>query len=278
MAMVLAISLPVSAMEFDAEEIYESVFVIYSGKSLGSGFAIGNNCIVTNAHVIDDVQNVIIKSYSGIEYQAFVLGLDSEKDIAILGVDSVEFPYLTMIEEDISIGEDVYAIGAPKSMAYTLTKGIISSKERKIDNSTYIQMDAAINEGNSGGPLLNNKGQVLGMNTMKIVDSEGIGLAIPVQIISEYLVSLELEMDEAGHVTGVPSVQVEEEKTPLDIEEKTTAQSDRSVYTTIISVVAVLSLLGNIVLFILLMLQKRKHSKTICDPRERTNFEIEILE
>lgn len=284
MAIVLAISLPVSAIEFNAEEIYESVFVIYSGKSLGSGFSVGKNCIVTNAHVIDDMQDVTIKSYAGIEYKAFVLGIDPRKDIAVLGVRDVEFPYLIMAEEEfINIGDDIYAIGAPKSMAYTLTKGIISSKEREMDKSTYIQIDAAINEGNSGGPLLNNKGQVLGMNTLKISDSEGIGLAIPINIISEYIISLGLEIDESGNVLDTTPIQNIEDETPSDAnddgnaEQKATTQ-ELSASTTMIFVIAVLSVIGNVVLLTLFILQKRKNMKPKYDPRERTNFEIDILE
>ena len=102
-------------------------------------------------------------------------------------------------------GDDIYAIGAPKGMAYTLTKGGVSAKERMIGNKSYIQIDAAINEGNSGGPLLNDAGQVLGMNTLKMSDSEGIGLAIPVNRICEYLKSLGIELKDVYKRQAVSS-------------------------------------------------------------------------
>ena len=168
-AVLLATSLPAFAIGFVAEEVYESVFVVYSGNSLGSGFAIGKECIVTNAHVIENINDVTIKTYSGKEHRAFVIGIDEAKDIAVLGVDGIEFPYLSVADPStIKTGDDIYAIGAPKSMAYTLTKGVISAQNREIGGNKYIQIDAAINQGNSGGPLLNDAGQVLGMTKTQV--------------------------------------------------------------------------------------------------------------
>ncbi len=95
-------------------------------------------------------------------------------------------------------GDDIYAIGAPKGMAYTLTKGSVSAKERMIGKDPCIQIDAPINQGNSGDPLLNDAGEVLGMNTMKMSDSEGIGLAIPISRICDYLSSIGIALSNSG--------------------------------------------------------------------------------
>src|SRR5690554_826200 len=80
---VILLTLPVrvSAIEFDAEEVYNSVFVIRSGNSAGSGFSVGENCIISNAHVIEDAEKVTISTYKGVKYNAFVVGIDKEKDI-----------------------------------------------------------------------------------------------------------------------------------------------------------------------------------------------------
>ena len=195
-AVLFASVLPANAIGFDAEEVYKSVFVVYSGNSLGSGFAIGENCIVTNAHVIENVHSITLTSYEGNKYTASLLGIDEDKDIAVLIIKDASFPYLKMANlSTVKIGDDIYAIGAPKGMAYTLTKGTVSAKERIVENESFIQIDAAINEGNSGGPLLNDAGEVLGMNTMKMTDSEGIGLAIPADRIASTLKELGVEMD-----------------------------------------------------------------------------------
>ena len=183
-AVLFASTLSVSAIGFEAETAYESVFVIYSGNSLGSGFAVGENCVVTNAHVIDNPRNITVETYGGTKYKASVLGINEQQDIAVLIVQDAQFPYLDIADlSTMKTGDDIYAIGAPHGMAYTLTKGGISAKERMVGNQSYIQIDAPINQGNSGGPLLNDDGQVLGMNTLKMSDSEGIGLAIMNRLI-----------------------------------------------------------------------------------------------
>ena len=214
-AVLFASASSVSAIGFDAEKAYESVFVVYSGTSLGSGFAIGENCVITNAHVIADPNNIAIVTYDGTEYAASLFGINEDEDIAVLVIENATFPYLMMANlSAVKIGDDIYTIGAPKGMAYTLTKGTISAKERIIREKSYIQIDAAINEGNSGGPLLNDSGEVLGMNTLKMTDSEGIGLSIPTDRIENYLKSLGIETDEKGNIPD--AVQPPNIVTPID--------------------------------------------------------------
>ena len=146
-AVLFASTSSVSAIGFDAEKAYESVFVVYSGTSLGSGFAIGENCVITNAHVITDTDNIAIVTYEGTEYAASLLGINEDEDIAVLVIENAAFSYLMMANlSAVKIGDDIYTIGAPKGMAYTLTKGTISAKERIIREKSYIQIDAAINE------------------------------------------------------------------------------------------------------------------------------------
>ncbi len=286
-AVVFASVFPVSAIGFVAEEKYEAVFVIHSGNSLGSGFSLGENCVITNAHVIDDRRNVTVLCYDGTEHEAFVLGMDTDQDIAVLVVPGAQFPILEVAQADqIRTGDDVYAIGAPKSMAYTLTKGVISAKERQMGSYTYVQTDAPINSGNSGGPLLNDAGQVVGMNTMKLTDSEGIGLAIPIDRICAYATGLEIGLDEKGNVIGTLEKPAEPEATLPD----TDTQQPQVVVDTryakqaaIAAIVATLSVVLNVVLISVNLVQKRRKTPNLpetppADPRERTDFDIEILE
>lgn len=276
-ATLLASALSIKAIGFEAEKVYESIFVIYSGNSLGSGFALGENCIITNAHVIENSTQIMIVSYEGDEYEAAVLGINEYEDIAVLAVKDSSFPYLTVGDVSaMKTGDDVCAIGAPKGMPYTLTKGSISAKERMIGNNSYIQIDAAINEGNSGGPLLNDSGQVLGMNTLKMSDSEGIGLAIPIEKICKYIESLGIELSENGNVRNRIEVaeHVEEPEIP-DEEEK---KEQLSSVTVAAIAIAVISVICNIILCMMLMHQKRKNIVPQYDPRERTDFEIDIWE
>lgn len=282
-AVLLALPLSASAIGFTAEDKYNSVFVVTSGNSLGSGFAVGENCIITNAHVLDNPNNVVLTTYAGETYSAYLVGYDQDKDIAVLGVKDAKFTPLTIADYSaLNTGDDVYAIGAPKSMAYTLTKGVISAKEREIGKYKYIQTDAAINEGNSGGPLLNDEGNVIGVNTLKMSDSEGIGLAIPMTVVSDFLKSLNIELDENGNVseTIIQETKDEEKDKPSDKDDD--KGQEKTIKTplvvTILAIALCGSVAGNIVLVILLVFQKRKNLNLKYDPRERTDFDIDILE
>lgn len=294
-AMLLASTISVSAIGFKAEEKYNSVFVVTSGNSLGSGFAIGENCIITNAHVLDDANNILLTTYEGEKHTAYLVGCDEDKDIAVLGVMNAKFTALTVIDyKTLNTGDDVYAIGAPKSMAYTLTKGVISAKERMVGEYKYIQTDAAVNEGNSGGPLLNDAGNVIGVNTLKMSDSEGIGLAIPMTEVSDFLKSLDIELDENGNVSNtiVPEKNKEnkterkKENKNENNQESSKEKEDKSlenfmelpVATIIVLVLLCGSIVLNIILVILLVFQKNKNLVLQYDPRERTDFDIDILE
>ena len=299
LAVLFALPMAASAIGFNAETVYESVFVIYSGNALGSGFSIGKNCIITNAHVIEDISDVTVQTFDGDEFIARVLDMDEDKDIAVLVVEK-ELSYLPVADiDETSIGSDVYAIGAPQSLSYTLTKGVLSAKERAVGDYTYLQTDAAINQGNSGGPLLNDKGEVLGVNSMKLMDSEGIGLAIPITRVCEYLQSLDVPLDDHGNVSTV-----------LDMPEAPAATDDPfqdseipglpilpddflSVDTDVIIIVVISIFASGIVgtvLFMSLYIKERKKNKTLLaamrnaatqpltpQPPAR-DFDIEILE
>ena len=282
-AVLLALPLSASAIGFTAEAKYNSVFVVTSGNSLGSGFAVGENCIITNAHVLDNPNNIILTTYAGETHSAYLVGYEEDKDIAVLGVTDAKFTPLTIADyKSLNTGDDVYAIGAPKSMAYTLTKGVISAKEREIGKYKYIQTDAAINEGNSGGPLLNDEGNVIGINTLKMSDSEGIGLAIPMTVVSDFLKSLNIELDEHGNVSETIVQETKDEEKDKPADENDDKGQEKIVKTPLIVTILLIALCGsvagNIVLVILLVFQKRKNLNLKYDPRERTDFDIDILE
>lgn len=201
-AILFAFAVPVAAIGFSAEETFDSVFVIISGNSLGSGWAVGEDAIVTNAHVVENSRDITIIAYDGTEFNAELVCMDEELDIAVLVVEKTLKPLPLKKLENVSTGEDVWAIGAPESLDYTLTRGVVSAKEREINGQKYIQTDAAINHGNSGGPLMDDQGNVIGMNTLKMSDAEGIGLAIPVNRICEYMQNQGITLTDGGNVDG----------------------------------------------------------------------------
>lgn len=280
LAVILALSAPAYAIGFDAERVYGSVYVVYSGNSIGSGFAIGANCIITNAHVISDRNDVKIETYSGEIKDAFVVSANEEIDIAVIGVQDADFEPLKAADLDlINVGDDVYAIGAPNSLAFTLTKGVISSEERYVGGQKFIQTDAAINSGNSGGPLLNDSGEVIGVNSYKMSDSEGIGLAIPIDVVISYLETGEIELNENGNVVRPVTENRESEPSDSSSEyaQETTEEKTPS-GAAVLAVCLAVSILLNIILIIILVFQKNKSRYAPISSSERTDFDIEILD
>ncbi|BED92090.1 MAG: trypsin-like peptidase domain-containing protein [Candidatus Improbicoccus pseudotrichonymphae] len=170
----------------------------------GSGIVISENgYIVTNAHIVGDSKKnkivVVFKSEDGKteEYSAKLIGKDPKTDVALLKIEkSGLFPAIFEDSDHVKIGNRCFAVGNPCGFAFfgSYTGGIISAIGRTIDGSSvpYIQTDAALNPGNSGGPLINQYGYVIGMNTSKMssVELEGMGFAIPSKMLLEVIKSL----------------------------------------------------------------------------------------
>ena len=156
--------------------------------ALGSGFVIKDNgTVITNNHVIQNAEGIVVKFTDGKEYEAKLIGTDPVSDIAVLKIQSnKKFPAVKFADSDkAKVGDWVLAIGNPFGLGGTVTQGIISAINRDINMGRYdnfIQTDASINQGNSGGPLFNMDGEVLGINTAIFSNSGGsvgIGFAIP---------------------------------------------------------------------------------------------------
>lgn len=160
----------------------------------GSGFFIDNRGhIITNNHVIEMGQSFLITLQNGVSYPATLLGRDEETDIAVLKVNSNNaFPFVNLADSDkVEIGDWAIAIGSPYGLGNSFSVGVVSGRNRDLQSGrfdNFIQTDAAINHGNSGGPLFNDQGQVIGVNTA-IVSGEagggsvGIGFAVPSNVV-----------------------------------------------------------------------------------------------
>ncbi|MBI2087149.1 MAG: Do family serine endopeptidase [Deltaproteobacteria bacterium] len=171
----------------------------FSQESLGTGFIIDREgFILTNNHVVENAEKVIVKLSDGREFGAKVAGKDPKTDIALVKIDAQEeFPTAVLGDSDqLLVGEWVLAIGNPFGLDNTVTRGIVSAKDRNIGEGPYdqfIQTDASINPGNSGGPLINMRGEVVGINTAMFSetgDNIGIGFATPVNLVKEILPQL----------------------------------------------------------------------------------------
>jgi serine protease Do len=159
-------------------------------KGLGSGFIISSDgLILTNAHVVRDAKDVTVKLSDRREYSAKVLGVDTATDIAVLKVDAKDLPVVRLGDpRNLEVGDPVLAIGAPYGLEQTATSGIVSAKGRSLPGDTvvpFIQTDAAVNPGNSGGPLFDGSGSVVGINSQiysRTGGFQGVSFAIPINV------------------------------------------------------------------------------------------------
>jgi serine protease Do len=157
--------------------------------ALGSGFIISpDGYMLTNNHMVEGADKVTVELADGRKFTAEITGTDPDSDIAVIKIDADNLPYLELADSDtLEVGEWVLAIGNPLGFSHTVTAGIVSAKGRRVylaNIENFIQTDAAINRGNSGGPLLNLEGKVVGMNTAiyGATGNIGIGFAIPVNM------------------------------------------------------------------------------------------------
>jgi serine protease Do len=166
--------------------------------AIGSGFVIeGDGYIVTNNHVVDEAEIVKVRLADNREFDAEVVGTDEQTDLALLKVEAEDLPVLALGDsDDVRVGEDVIAVGNPFGLGGTVTRGIVSAMARDINAGPYvdfIQTDAAINRGNSGGPLLDLDGEVIGVNSAIYSPnggSVGVGFAIPSNTVKDVVAQL----------------------------------------------------------------------------------------
>jgi serine protease Do len=169
--------------------------------SLGSGFIISKDgYVITNNHVIDGADEVLVKLNDRRELIAEVVGKDKSSDIALLKVDADNLPVLPLGQsEEVKVGEWVLAIGSPFGFEATVTAGIVSAKGRALPNENYVpflQTDVAINPGNSGGPLFNLKGEVVGVNSQiysRTGGFMGLSFAIPIDVALDVMEQLKTQ-------------------------------------------------------------------------------------
>ncbi|WP_301102086.1 DegQ family serine endoprotease [Propionivibrio sp.] len=165
----------------------------FQSRSLGSGFIISTDgYILTNAHVVDSADEILVRLTDKREFKAKVIGADKRTDVALIKIEAANLPAVRMGDPEIlKVGEWVVAIGSPFGFDNSVTAGIVSAKGRSLPQENFvpfIQTDVAINPGNSGGPLFNMKGEVVGINSQIYSRSGGfmgISFAIPIDVAME---------------------------------------------------------------------------------------------
>ena len=195
-----------------------------SGKSSGTGIVLSaDGYLITNHHVIENAQVIAVQTSDDRQFQASIIGSDEASDLAVLKVESDDLQPAEFGDSGkLAVGDRVVAIGDPlgAQLRGTMTSGIVSAINRDLEvndrTMTLIQTDAALNNGNSGGPLINCYGQVIGINTMKLrsyysTTAEGLGFAIPMAVAKPILE----ELMENGYVAGRPAIGISYDTLPL---------------------------------------------------------------
>ena len=195
-----------------------------SGKSSGTGIVLSaDGYLITNHHVIENAQVIAVQTSDERQFQASIIGSDEASDLAVLKVEADDLQPAEFGDSDkLAVGDRVVAIGDPlgAQLRGTMTSGIVSAINRDLEvndrTMTLIQTDAALNNGNSGGPLINCYGQVIGINTMKLrsyysTTAEGLGFAIPMAVAKPILE----ELMENGYVAGRPAIGISYDTLPL---------------------------------------------------------------
>ncbi len=284
------------------EKVYDSVVVIETyindkAYSTGTGFVFKTNdkygYIMTNHHVIANSNKIKVTFTNNKTVEATLVGSDEYSDIAVLTVNKKDVISVCEIgsSSKMRVGDTTFAVGAPidsSVYSWTVTRGILSGKNRLVEvsgtnrNNSFImevlQTDAAINSGNSGGPLLNNIGQVIGVNSMKISDAEGIALAIPISSVVSFMEGNDMELTEDktvdGHIEYSPHNALSDEEDS----EETVRKGKTSPLTIVLAILLGISFLLNVVLIVILVYRKNKDIVVPVDSRDRTDFEIDIME
>jgi len=183
------------------KQLGESVVQVRTPEGLGSGFFVNQDgYLITNFHVIEGETELSVEVYrqhdggnlSRETYkQVRIIAINKFHDLALLQIQDKNAPKFKPVtlgsSDELNVGEAVFAIGSPLGLERTVTQGIISTKTRELEGELYLQTSTQINPGNSGGPLFNLAGEVVGVTNMKITFGEGLGFAIPVELVKSFL-------------------------------------------------------------------------------------------
>ena len=196
-----AAAMPARDVQDLVKQLGQAVVQVRTPEGLGSGFLVNpDGYLITNFHVIEGETEISVEVYSqdsngqldrDTYKQVRIVAINKFHDLALLHIEdknAPKFKYVTLGSSDVlNVGDPVFAVGSPMGLERTVTEGIVSTKTREMEGELYLQTTTQINPGNSGGPLFNLAGEVVGVTNMKIMFGEGLGFAIPVELVKNFL-------------------------------------------------------------------------------------------
>lgn len=290
--LLLLITTNVFASSTIVNRAIEGTVLIKSGNSEGAGAIINSSgFIITCNHVIKDKSDIQIELNNKKKIKATLIESDKNRDIALLKIELNNLPALRIGDSDnsIKVGDNVFAIGSPFGLRNSITKGIVSNLSTKINKFKFIQTDAKVNPGNSGGPLINETGEIIGLINSKISKAEGLSFAVPINsfkdFFTKYNVSLNVSLDNKifalNNYTNLPNTISTQNYTtntnkPVVSQKPTLNSSIEKQNKTIIKLISLILIVGLINLFFLILINlknKRRGSQTFAPvSRRKENY------
>ena len=189
-----------------------AVVTVRAGRRAGAGFAVNaKGDIVTSAHVVGKAKQANVKFADGRTTRAAIVARESGRDLALLRPSGRVSAWVKLgATEGLKRGHTVAALGAPLGLEHSVTEGVVSAPSRRVGEREYVQIDAALNPGNSGGPVIDSRGAVIGVSTVVARDAENVGFAIPTEVLVGFLQrsGIDYEViagDEIGAATEAPA-------------------------------------------------------------------------
>ncbi len=247
-------------MQAAISRVNDSVFTLKAAESVGSGFVVtAQGEALTCKHVVGEAQEVEVTLANGEKTTATIVARDDARDLALLKLDRTGLPAVVFAPSaGLKPGVRVAAVGAPQGLPNSVTAGVVSATAREIKGQKYLQIDAALNKGNSGGPVVESNGEVVGIATATIQEASNVGFALPSEAVLEFLkaqnvtvsVPLTKEGAEAAPPTGAaPTTPTPTPSTPAPVPLPTTPPPPQQSWT-----MPVLSLLIALVVSLLVSL------------------------
>jgi len=197
LCLTVAVAVPLYAQDAQAQNVkidglstVDPAVVTIRGPGFdGAGFVVDDaGHILTAAHVVRKAKRVEVKLAGGARRSARVTVADTGRDLALLDSDDAALPSVTLSPSTgLRPGQDVFALGAPMGLEHTVTKGVVSALSRRVGGQDFLQIDAALNPGNSGGPVVDDRGAVVGMSTVVVKDAQNLGFAVPSEVLAGFL-------------------------------------------------------------------------------------------